>query len=178
MAVRRGVGRVGGDAVTAGVTGGVDKPQERNEELIAVARLNDGEGTWDGEPIQFALADALVAAEARAAEHESAAIEFCAAADAAEARADEAEKSLALAERRRVEVGLRAMQIEAREKQLREALTDLLAYTASVEQHLAPWIASRPGIASFPDGGKDIGDRVRAALAAGGENPADSKERT
>ncbi len=103
------------------MTGGVDKPQERNEELIAVARLNDGEGTWDGQPIQFALADALVAAEVR-------------------------------------------------EKQLREALDALLARHVDLvaSGDCGYWdVETEPGVIA-----------ARAALAAGGENPADSKERT
>ncbi len=79
-------------------------------------------------------------------------------ADAAESRADRAERLQAMEAAATSEVRDRLIAAEAREKQLREAIIQM-------DAHIMAWHFSRA---------RSVGN---AALAAGGENPADSKER-
>lgn len=45
-----------------------------------------------------------------------------------------------------------------------ERLEALLDYAVAVERRLVPWVATRPGVASFPDGGAELGETTRGLL--------------
>ncbi len=45
-----------------------------------------------------------------------------------------------------------------------KALRDLLVYTTRLEQAYSVWVASRPYMAAYPDGAKEIGNQAREVL--------------
>ncbi len=144
-------------------------------ELIAQARA------WTGSSaatLLSYLADELEAAEARAAEHEAAAIEFCAAADAAEAR--EKQRRLEAIEGVLDLLGQAHVHPD-------EVPTDAITMHVGGQGH--GWLIAVDQIGTAPLSAEEILARIdarppmqekalnlaRAVLAAGGENPADSE---
>ena len=61
----------------------------------------------------------------------------------------------------------RTLALEAENERLRAALRDLYAYTVDLEGGMAPWVATRPGMAHYPgthERRKALGERVRELL--------------
>ena len=57
-----------------------------------------------------------------------------------------------------------AWHITPDKKVLIETLRELYAYTIKLEGKYSTWVSSRPSMASYPEGAKEIGERVRRVL--------------